>query len=66
MMNRRAFVVALGAVLVAPFGAEAQPAGKVWRIGVLSPGSPPPGPLEALRQGLRDLGYEDGRNVTIE
>ena len=25
-----------------------------------------PWTLEALRQGLRDLGYEDGRNVTIE
>jgi putative ABC transport system substrate-binding protein len=38
----------------------------VYRIGVLSPGAAPPGPLEALRQGLRELGYDERRNVAIE
>jgi putative ABC transport system substrate-binding protein len=47
-------------------GITAQQAQRVFRIGVLSPGMPPPGPLEALRQGLRELGYEDGRNIAIE
>jgi hypothetical protein len=37
-MNRRAFVTGLGAVLAAPLAADAQQAGKVWRIGFLSPG----------------------------
>ena len=32
---------------------------------MLSPGTPPPGPLDALKQGLLDLGYEDGRNISI-
>jgi ABC-type uncharacterized transport system substrate-binding protein len=64
-MHRRAFISGAVALLAAPL-AEAQQTRRVYRIGVLSPGSPPPGPLEALRQGLRDLGYEDGRNVTIE
>src|SRR5215470_19584759 len=64
--TRRIFLARGAAFLAAPLVAEAQPTRKVYRIGVLSPGSPPPGPLEALRQGLRDLGYEDGRNVTIE
>ena len=44
----------------------AQPAPRVSRIGVLSPGTPLPGPLSALSQGLRELGYEDGRNISIE
>ena len=34
--------------------------------GVLSPGSLPLGPLEAFRQTLREVGYIDGQNITIE
>jgi hypothetical protein len=34
-VNRRTFVTGLGAVLAAPLTAEAQQAGKVWRVGVL-------------------------------
>jgi putative ABC transport system substrate-binding protein len=67
MMDRRTFLAGTGAVLLAaPLAAETQQPQRVFRIGVLSPGAPPPGPLEALRQGLRELGYEDGRNLTIE
>src|ERR1700694_5015797 len=45
--------------------AQQQP-GKVWRIGVLSPGAPGhSAPLEAFRQGLRALGYIEGRNTII-
>ena len=67
-MNRRAFVTCLGAVLAAPRAVKAQPPpGKMSRIGVLmnlySPDADPP---QALRQGLRDLGYVEGRNVVIE
>ena len=50
----------VGGFLIAPLAAEAQPTGKIYRIGVLSPGTAPPGPLEALRQGLRELGYDEG------
>jgi len=68
MTIRRALVtVALCAGLVAAADAvPAQQTGKVHRIGVLTPGMPPPGPLDALTQGLRQLGYEDGRNISIE
>src|SRR2546422_1890219 len=67
VMNRLRFlcVFALGA-LTMPLVGEAQQAGKVYRIGVLSPGTAPPGPLEALRQGLHELGYDEGRNIAIE
>ena len=67
-MNRRAFVAALGAVLAAPRGAEAQRPGKVSRIGYFDGASPTtnPGLLEAFHDGLRELGYVEGRNLVIE
>jgi len=67
MMNRRAFVTGLGAVLAAPLAAKAQQAGKVARIGYLAPNlAANRHANEAFRQGLRDLGYIEGRNVVIE
>ena len=59
-------VVLLLALLGAPLVSHAQTAGKVYRIGVLSPGASPPGSLEAFRDGLRDLGYVEGRTIVIE
>ena len=66
-MHRRAFLgtVAVG-FLIAPLDADAQPAGKSPRIGVLRPGSPPDPLVDAFRQGLRELGYAEERNITIE
>jgi putative tryptophan/tyrosine transport system substrate-binding protein len=52
--------------LVVPVTAEAQEAAKVARIGVLSSGSPPDPFVEAFKQGLRELGYVEGRNIRIE
>ena len=55
-------------ILVYAHVAEAQQAGKVPRIGYLS-GSPPSSikaRTEAFRQGLRDLGYVEGKNIVIE
>jgi putative tryptophan/tyrosine transport system substrate-binding protein len=57
----------IGLILGSIHPADAQQlAKKVTRIGVLSPGSLPLGPLEAFRQTLRELGYIDGQNITIE
>jgi putative ABC transport system substrate-binding protein len=55
------------ALLVAAPAADAQPGGKVSRIGVLSSLSrgAPPGTL-ALVEGLRELGHVEGQNVAIE
>jgi len=53
---------------LAPLAANAQQAGKVYRIGWLSPG-PTTGPdtfLETFRQGLREHGWSEGRDVAIE
>jgi putative ABC transport system substrate-binding protein len=55
-------------LLVAGLSAEAQQAGKVYRIGVLMPGSlATTAPMiDAFRQGLRELGYVEGKNFILE
>ena len=71
LVDRRQFIVGstLG-LLAAPLAADAQPAGKVPRVGYLHAGSrSDPGPqrfLDAFRQGLRDLGYVERQNIVIE
>jgi putative tryptophan/tyrosine transport system substrate-binding protein len=68
MMNRRAFLTTVGAgIVAAPIMGDAQQAGKVWRIGVLSFTSlRGEAKNEAFRQGLRDHGYVEGQNLAIE
>ena len=55
-------------LLAAPLAAAAQPAAKTHRIGFLSSlsASSSQFQLEAVRQGLRDLGYVEGRTIVIE
>lgn len=67
-MNRREATTALVALGAMPFVAEAQPTGKLPRIGFLglSSASDYAAALKAFLQGLRELGYEEGRNVVIE
>jgi ABC-type uncharacterized transport system substrate-binding protein len=68
-MRRREFVALLsGAAVAWPLGASAQQPGKVFRIGFLgltTAESLPKRP-EAFRAGLRDLGYQEGRDIVIE
>jgi len=66
--TRRAFVGTLaGGLVAASAGAEAQQAAKIARIGYLAPSlAASPHNHEAFRQGLRDLGYVEGRNLVIE
>ncbi len=66
--TRRKFLGTLASGLfAAPLAAEAQQAAKVPRIGFLLPNlAASPHLLEAFRQGLRDLGYVEGRNLLIE
>jgi putative ABC transport system substrate-binding protein len=68
VIDRRAFISGITvALLAAPLAGEGQQAGKVPRIGYLAL-NPAANPHlhEAFRQGLRDLGYVEGRNVVIE
>ena len=69
-MDRRAFIGTLaGGLLAAPLAAEAQQAGKVWRIGLLSYAASDSGGAarwKAFREQLRELGYVEGQNVFFE
>ena len=68
MIDRRTFLAGTGAViLAAPLSVEAQQAPKIARIGWLgTQAAGGPHLLEAFRQGLRELGYVEGRNILIE
>jgi ABC-type uncharacterized transport system substrate-binding protein len=68
-MKRREFLTLLGGAATSwPLEARAQQPGSIPKIGVLWPGAtlPPPPRMEAFRQALRQLGYVEGDNVTIE
>lgn len=59
-------VVLMFALLAVPLAAGAQPAAKRYRVGVLCPVTCAVPPIEALRQGLLERGYVEGRNITFE
>jgi putative ABC transport system substrate-binding protein len=72
-MNRRAFLRALsGSLLAAPLAAEAQPAGKVYRIGLLIPapapasGVMPPIVVPAFLAGMRERGWVENQGFVLE
>jgi putative ABC transport system substrate-binding protein len=67
-MRRREFIALMGGAAAAwPLAARAQQATGRPLIGVLSPTSPAAATrnIEALREGLRDLGYVEDRNVAL-
>ena len=68
-MSRKIFVCLLITLLLGTVPAEAQqPGAKVPRIGFLGATSPSTNAarIEAFRQGLRELGYVEGKNIVIE
>ena len=67
MMDRRAFIASAAGLLAAPLSAEAQPR-KIPRLCFLTfdPGTPQSTRFTPFFQGLRDLGYVDGRNIAID
>ena len=67
MIDRRRFLQIVSAgVLAAPLAAGAQQADRVYRIGLIGVDAGERAGQAALRQGLRALGYEEGRNLIIE
>ena len=70
-MRRREFISLLGGVVAWPLAARAQQAGKVWRIGFLTPRSRPTPPghdafSDAFIRGMNELGYSEGKNLVVE
>lgn len=68
-MNKKVSLFAIvTSVLVLVQLAEAQQASKVYKVGVLGVASPTgyARQIEAFRQGLRDLGYVEGKSIVIE
>jgi len=67
-MRRRTFVAVVTGSLTWTLVARAQAPQRIATIGVLFNSSPSEqyGALDALRAGLRDLGYVDGRNISID
>jgi hypothetical protein len=68
MMDRRAFITLMGgSIFAVPPVAQGQQAGKAHHIGFLPAGEGPAHrqQLEALRQGLRELGYVEGKTIVI-
>ena len=72
-MDRRRFLGgAIAGLLTAPLAAESQPAGKMYKLGLLATlrpvGQPPAGPGsgESMVDALKKLGYVEGRNIVIE
>ncbi len=62
---RRRFLLAVSTLLAAPLAPALRSADRVYRIGFLSPVTSGPRD-EAFRRGLRELGYMEGRDVTVE
>ena len=65
-MRRREFITLLGGAAIArPLSARAQQAGKIHKIGYLSPDSPS-AVITPFLDALRELGWIEGQNVTFE
>jgi putative ABC transport system substrate-binding protein len=67
-MDRRTFIAGMTLAVVDPPRSDAQQPGKIYRVGVLSSFSPSETARwhDAFRKGLHDLGWMEGRNLSIE
>jgi len=65
-MTRRAMLIVALALLAAPVAADAQQAGKVYRIGVLCTTTCENPAVAAFRQALRGMGHLEGQNIALE
>ena len=65
-MRRREFITLLGGVATWPVIVSAQESGRVYRIGLLRVGQPPPSFIEPLRRALNELGYVEGKNLVFD
>jgi hypothetical protein len=67
LARQTALAILVLALLAAPLAAEAQPAGKVPRVGVLTNGSAATSPpVDAFRRGVSDLGHVEGQTSALK
>jgi ABC-type uncharacterized transport system substrate-binding protein len=65
-MDRRAFISGItGGLFALPLAAEAQPAAKVYGVGVVLQGGPYHAAVDGLRDGLKELGFEEGTQYVL-
>lgn len=65
-VSRRRGIAAMACALCTPVWVQAQPANKAIRIGILAGDLVPPHEERALLEGLRELGFVEGRNLTLD
>ena len=65
-MHRRSFLVAVAILIAAPLVAEAQPAQRLSRVGVLAAGSAEEATNVAFFERMRELGYVEGQIVVFD
>jgi putative ABC transport system substrate-binding protein len=67
-MRRREFITLLGGASVWPVAARAQQPAQIPQVGWIWPGTAADNPTEVagFKQGLRELGYVEGRNIVVE
>jgi putative tryptophan/tyrosine transport system substrate-binding protein len=65
-IDRRLLLAVCFGVIALPLALQAQPTARVWRIGAFHVGDHIPPGLEGLRDGLKELGYEEGRSIQLD
>ena len=66
-MRRRQFITLLGGAATWPLAARAQQPSKVPQVGILSPATnETAATLTAFRDGIRDLGYVEGKTIELD
>src|SRR5436190_2747590 len=68
-VTRREFIMLLGGAALWPIAAHAQqptPTVRQARVGVLTASPPMPAMLDAFREGMRERGYIEGQNLSID
>jgi putative tryptophan/tyrosine transport system substrate-binding protein len=65
-MGRREFISLLSGAVAWPVIAQGQESGRVYRIGLLRVGQPPPSFIQPLRRALSELGHVEKRNLVFD